>query len=150
MADLFLHWVPSLAAGALLFLAVVFVVRFKLPWVISRVEKLEELSHEQEVTDTDLADVVKKKEIYDEDGQPHYQHVSGCKAVQSQFCSKIDGVKLDVAGVKEQLKEMDAAREEAKGDLIKVMTRVETMIEKDRTQELQSLADMIVNKFNGK
>jgi len=45
---------------------------------------------------------------------------------------------------------MNKARIKAEKDLVVTMARVESVIEKDRTQELQALAEMIVNQVNDK
>ena len=158
------HWLPSIIAAGGLVLAMVWVVRYKLPWMLERIEKLEKKSHTQEVTGVDLVDVVRKKELYGEDGVPLYQHRSNCADMQEicqqyifvhqgrlkqRICAKVEEVKQDVAGIKTTLKDMDKAREDAKEKLVKVIQRVEDMVSLDRTQELKTLADMIVKKING-
>jgi len=136
-----------LAAGAFV-LAVAVTIKYKIPALAKRMSKVEKQSHKQEVTAVDIASTVKKHEIYSRDGTARYQHVDDCRRFQATYCKKIDEMKIEVGNINTQLKGMDKARIRAEKDLVATMTRVEGMIQKDRTQELQTLAEMIVKKTN--
>lgn len=146
---LFLHWAPLLLAAGGLLIAIIIVVRYKVPALTERVKAIELTAHIQEVTKQDLSEMVKKTELYESDGSYRYQHVGDCKMFQGIFCGKIDEVKTEIGIIKKHLHEMDKSREKAREDLVKTMTRVETMIQTDRTQELKKLANMIVSRSNG-
>ncbi len=138
-------WVPSFLAVSAFVIAIIVAIRYKIPAMNGRIDKVELTSHIQEVTAVDMANTVKKHEIY-ENGSPLYQHVTGCTKFQGTFCGKVEEVKIEIVGIKTQLQGISDDRVQAAKDLTKTMTRVETMIQQDRTKELSDLAAMIVKQ----
>ena len=141
-------WMPVLLVVGAFTVAVIVAVKYKIPALAGRVAKIEMVAHVQEVDAVTMADTVKKKEIYDEDGRARYQHVSDCKRLQEIYCKKTDEIKSEVTGIKESLNKMGTVIQEERITIATTMARVEGMIEKDRSEELKLLANMIVKKVN--
>lgn len=141
-------WVPLFLVIGAFTIAVIVTVKYKIPALAGRVAKVEMVAHVQEVKATDMVDTIKKKEMYDEDGSARYQHVSACKRFQEIYCKKTDEIKSEVTGIKESLNKMGTVIQEERITIATTMARVEGMIEKDRSEELKLLANMIVKKVN--
>jgi len=139
-------WVPMFLITGAFVIAIIVTVRYKIPALAGRVDKVEMIAHTQQVTAIDMANTVKKHEIYSADGSARYQHAGDCIRFQGTYCKKIDEVKVEVGGIKDQLKEMADARVQESKDLVITMERVKGMIRKDRTEELKMLAEMIVKQ----
>ncbi len=153
MSKIIIAWWPLFVVGITLAIAAIIAVKYKIPMMQSRINKLEDVSHKQEVSGVDMADVVKKKELYDS-GQPLYRHAASCKDMQAvcqtRICAKVDEVKLEVSGMKEVVKDMGATVQESGKQMAVVMTRVEDMMTMDRTKEMESFANIIIKQINKK
>ena len=137
-------WGP-IALGAAGFTVAVYVaIRYKMPSLLKRVTKIENIAHVQEVTKLDLADTVKKHEIYGKNGAPLYQHAADCKTIsmnlQQSVCKKVDEMKKGVADLAGSVSSMDKT-------IAVLSTRVESMMDKDRTKELESFANILIKKL---
>ncbi len=151
MPKIIIAWWPLFVAGITLAVAAIVAVKYKIPWIQSRIKKLENISHTQEVSKTDLMDVVRKNELY-KNGQAIYQHATGCKDMQTlcqtRICTKIEEVKTQVTGMNGTLKDMGKTVQESRNELSVVMTRVEDMMTMDRTKEMESFANIIIKQIN--
>lgn len=144
------HWMPLIVASAAFLIAGVVAIKYKLPAMAGRIDKIEIIAHAQEVTGREMANTVKKIELYGSNGEYKYQHVGDCRKFQAAYYKKIDEVKTDVRGLKLDIKEMINDRIKIDMNLAATMQRVEDMIETNRSNELKAFADLIVKKMNGK
>jgi len=74
MSETIVHWTPVVLATGAFVVAITVAVKYKIPALAKRITKMEKQSHKQQVTSTDIANTVKKHEIYSRDGAARYQH----------------------------------------------------------------------------
>lgn len=113
----FKNW-PVVGGAGLFILVTLYLVRFWIPTINKRLKDLESKSHNQEVRAVDLAGLVKKSELYENDGSSIYQHRAACAEAQAA-CQKVICLKVD--GLKQKLQEMDASRDETRSELKEIM-----------------------------
>lgn len=147
MSETIVRWIPIILAAGVFLAAIFIAVRYKIPALAKRMDRVELVSHKQQVTVVDMADTVKKHELYNKNGTARYQHANDCSKIQGTYCKKIDEVKAEIGDIKTQLKDMAKTRMQEVKDLAQTMTRVQGMIEKDRADELQLLANMVISKI---
>ena len=167
-------WAAVLKALPYVIMALVFIIawywdrKYRLPNLEGRVENLEKVSHEQEVTKIDLTGLVTYQDLYDPETKlPRYQPVTECGKMHTQYektvCSKIDELKKfvidkvsdigdDLNKTHNQLQLMDQKREDTRADVVEVMTRVETMLEDKKKNEIAEIAKAVAQEIikNGK
>jgi hypothetical protein len=123
------------AGGAVLgaVLAALWVVRYRLP-VLEKCTK----DHAARITELETARIgcfslVKRSELYHEDGRPIYVHVEGCKQSRAE-CGK-DGdedllaIRNDMTVVKNRLEEMERARANARSLQLQFMSAVKEKLD---------------------
>ena len=147
--------------------AIIIAVKWKIPMLskaierlTKRVEKLEKVSHQQDINKTDLIDYVKKTELYRPNGEARFMAQHAC-ALNQENCQKIIGkdirsLERKVCEVGDQLTAYQKKQDEQKTelvavqkDMIAVATQLRDVIALDRKEELKELATMIVDKING-
>lgn len=131
--DLFLEWIkvllPIIIAVCAFVIVLAITIKYKIPSLEKRVEKLETISHTQEVTKLDMTATLKKSELYGPDGIPIYQGRGGCEQMQDTcrrtICMKMDEVNhllnSKMEHMESKLKKMDDARESTRREISNVM-----------------------------
>ena len=130
--ELIIENVPVFAAagGGVLgaVLAALWVVRYRLPALEKVAKSHDERIAELESARTGCFSLVKKSELYHEDGRPLYAHVEGCRQ-QREDCGK-DGdhdllaIRNDLNEVKNRLDGMERARANARTLQLQFMSAV--------------------------
>ncbi len=168
MWETILKFLPYAIMGLVFIIAWYWDRKYRLPNLEGRVKKLEKKSHVQEVTKIDLTGLVTYQDLYDPKTKlPRFQPVTECGKMHTQYektvCSKIDELKKfvidkvtdigdELSKTHDQLRVMDEKREGTREDVVKVMTRVETMLEDKKKTEIAEIAKAVAQEIikNGK
>lgn len=136
-----------------------------LPDIQGRLDKLEKVSHEQEVTRLDMSKLVKRSELYAPDGSPIYQHTGLCASQQADcqraMCNKVDEINVSINA---KLQDMDKARDETRGEikaifvdihnfqlkLVELGTKLENIMSKERATQIAAITKAVLKEVNGK
>lgn len=102
-------------------LAAIWVVRYRLPSLEKRVVDLE-------TARTSCFSIVKKSELYHEDGRPLYVHVEGCRQLRAECVREGDedllAIRNDLNAMMQRLDGMERARSDARTLQLQFMSAV--------------------------
>lgn len=123
--DIFIRHLPwFIGIGTTLLsaaLAAIFVIRYKLPALSRKVEKLEEQNESHK-------DFIKKSELYEKDGQPRYQHRALCFELRGHCAQEnqavFEDIKRLITGIDVRMKQMEEKRAEARTEQYGFMVAV--------------------------